>query len=119
MNTQAQTSHQNGVQEKVIELLYWMRDAGMTPVSPHQNHRHLNPLTRKIHRYSRLSENQKRYALWLPTADGLKHVMPDLTIDIIGTMHIAQSDTYVGAGIGESEAILSLVHDMRRRKFDA
>lgn len=102
------------IQDRFIELLYWMRDQGLTPHQPRHQDVLLNPFTRRTSTHRQMTPHQRRYSLWVPTHQGMKNRLPNLRMEYACGMHIASAGEHVGAGPGESEALLSLAHSMRR-----
>lgn len=101
------------VESRIIDLLYWMMATGFRPVKFCRKDRFLNPITKRIRLLNQLNESQVNYNLWIPTVDGLKHVLPGLTIEEVDGLKLVTYNGRIGAGTGESEAILSLLNDMR------
>lgn len=99
---------------RVLDLLYWMRGEGLGPTNFDKTDRFLNPFTKRIATKVQLKAHQVRYSLWIPTVDGLKHAFPDIKVEEVGGMRLITANGRLGAGPGESEAMLSLMHDMRQ-----
>jgi hypothetical protein len=102
------------IEREFLNLLYWIREIGLTPKKVSRHDRFLNPFTNKVAPNHRLSENQRRHSLWVPTLDGIRRILPRLKHEICGHMHIITDERgYVGAGPGETEALLSLLNNVR------
>lgn len=99
---------------RVLDLLYWMRGEGLNPVNYDGSDRFLNPFTKRIATKMQLKAHQLRYSLWIPTVEGLKHLYPDIQVEEVGNMRLITANGRLGAGPGESEAVLSLLHNMRQ-----
>lgn len=101
-------------EDKMIDLLYWVKDIGVVPESPKRKDQYLNPFTRKI---VRLEGPQKKHAsrmLWIPNKDGVKYYLPALKVEDEQGFKVATLGRWIGLGIGESEAILSLLNSVRQ-----
>jgi hypothetical protein len=104
------------VEQKFIELLSYMRDRGIVPDRFNAMDRFLNPFTRRIARGYQLKPHQRAHVLWIPTEKGIKPHFPDIKLESCrGTIIATTKSGFLGAGVGESEAILSLVQDHRRQ----
>jgi len=101
------------VEQKIVDLLYYIREAFPAPRT-HRHDRYLNPFTRRIQVRSRMQKHQLAHALWIPTVRGLKRALPGLRMEMCRGTVIVSVPGYLGAGCGESEALLSLVNDIRR-----
>lgn len=98
----------------ILELLYWMRKHNLVPKKFHRDDRFLNPFTKKISCHDQMTDHQRAYSLWIPTRRGLRDLVPSLEMESVGAMVIAKDGLMIGAGPGESEALLSLMNDRRK-----
>jgi len=90
-----------------------MQAGCLTPKNPTRSDRFLNPYTRRIVHYTLRRRRQlEEHCLWLPTAEGVREYLP-IEIEQVSGLTIAQVGRWLGAGPGESEAILSLFHFLR------
>jgi hypothetical protein len=101
------------VEQKTIELLYWVKDLGLTPKKPRRSDRFLNPYTSRIVAYSPKRHRQLEHLLWIPTEQGVRAHLPYVKVEKIATLTTARAGRWVGAGPGESEALLSLFNIFR------
>jgi len=108
------------VEQKFIELLSYMKDRGLVPERYSPMDRFLNPFTRRIARGHQVKPHQREHVLWIPTAKGIRVHFPDLKLENCrGTIIATTKSGDLGAGVGEAEAILSLVNDRRRHQMMA
>lgn len=99
-------------QDKVIDLLHWMKEKGLVPTDSCRGERFINVFTQRIERH-RKRPTRTSHLLWIPSEKGIRNHLPDLEIADCDGLTIARSGNHIGAGPGESEAILSLVNRMR------
>jgi len=100
-------------QQKITEILLWIRDKGYCPLNPSQRDRYLNVINLTIYERRNLKPHQMRNSLWIPNKKGMKRLLPDLKLVNVSGMKVAVSGNHFGYGVGESEAILSLCQGIR------
>lgn len=105
---------QETVKRKVIDLLQWVKDVGFEPTHHNILDRHVNPFTNRLGYYGSLPQSRYKYMLWVPSSRGLRGVLPNLKLETINGMVVATAGPYMGAGVGESEALISLMQDLRQ-----
>lgn len=102
------------IENRILELLYWVQGEGLTPINFNGNDRFLNPITKRIATKTCLKSHQLSNNLWIPTVKGLKRFYPDIQLEKVGGMCLVTANGKLGAGLGESEAMLSLLNDIRQ-----
>jgi hypothetical protein len=100
-------------ERQMLDLLYWFKALGLTPKHPRRSDRFLNPYTNRIVSYNPTRRFQLKHLLWLPTAAGIRKHLPYVRVEELKDLTTAKAGNWVGAGPGESEAILSLFHTLR------
>lgn len=102
------------IEQKFLDLLYWIRDLGLTPEHPRRTDRFLNPYTKRITTYDPKKRHQLRHLLWLPNEAGVRAHLPSVKVEPAAGLTTARVGRWVGAGAGESEALLSLLNLLRQ-----
>jgi hypothetical protein len=102
-----------GIEDKFIDLLTWIKERNLEPRVPSRNDRYLCLFTKKMIPFDRLKPHQRRTSLWIPTARGLNQRGFRVETRNLGHLVVAKSHRFMGAGAGESEAVLSLLNRIR------
>jgi len=106
---------ENAILDKIIDLLRWMKETGVVAASYSKEDRFVDPFTKTIRRGYDLKPHQKELFLWLPRIEPLQKVIPEISMEKIDYMVVVRFRQYLGCGKGETEALLSLAHDIRLR----
>lgn len=101
-------------ESKVIDLLAWAKDHGLQPSNPRKDDLFLEPFSKRIVKFRDLKPHQHRTAYWIPNRRGLAQLGLSTTMTKVKDMVVMQGRNLIGAGVGESEAALSLVNQMRK-----
>lgn len=96
---------------EIIDLLYWMKERQFQPAFFTEDDRFVDPVSKQI---IDLKGVRKSRLLWLPTQEGLADKMPGLEVGIEADFVTASFQGHSGFGVGESEAILSLMQSIRK-----
>lgn len=102
-------------QDQVIDLLRWMQTADLS--TDRKSARAICPLTRRIGRVCDMSEHQRQSALPLPTIRDLARKGLRVRKKCMGALLVLKTDQFpvMGVGVGEEEAVLSLMNQARKR----
>jgi len=101
MSSQAQT--------QIIDLLQWVKERNLSE----ETERWLCPFTRRIRAQGQMLPHQARTALHIPTVSSLRSRGMSVTLEDLGELKLARSHRFTGAGVGEAEALLSMLHQLR------
>lgn len=96
-------------QIQIIDLLTWVKERGLSE----ETERWLCPFTKRIKQRSQMRPHQSRTALSIPTPHSLRSRGMNVEIEDLGELKLARSHRFLGAGPGEAEAVLSMLHQLR------
>ena len=96
-------------QIQIIDLLTWVKERGLSE----ETERWLCPFTRRIRQRAQMKSHQVRTALPIPTLSSLRSRGMCVSLEDVGELKLARSHRFLGAGVGESEALLSMLHQLR------
>jgi len=111
--------------EKILELLVWVKESGLWPESFGAKDLFINPTIGKISFYGQLLPHQKAISLWIPSKEKLSSILKarglnNLQVTELEGFYFAHVDSREGAmsgfGVGRREALLSLLHHLRRNR---
>jgi len=105
------------IEAQIIDLLYWTRNLLRPEGKPYD--RYLNPFTNKLARKDQMRQHQVDRSLWIPTLEGVAPKMPGIQRGEVEGFTVFTYEDHFGAGVGESEALLSLLQDVRTRNLAA
>jgi len=101
MNSKAQT--------QIIDLLTWVKERGLSE----ETERWLCPFTKRIRQRTQMLPHQARTALSIPTLSSLRSKGMNVEIEDLGEIQVVRSHRFLGAGVGEAEALLSMLYQLR------
>lgn len=97
---------------KFVELLLWVREQGYPPSPIPPKDLVLDPIQMKIKPFKKITGPRER-VLWIPEESGLRKVFRDLELKEVGKTTLATLGSRIGAGGSKSEALMSLINQMR------
>jgi len=106
-------------QRAILDLLVWVREAGLWPNSFRSKDLFVIPVANRISFYEDLLPHQKEIALWVPSAKTLAKALrarglQKLELRQLEGFHLAKVGPTRGVGVGQTEALLSLLQHLRR-----
>lgn len=107
-----------GTEACFIDLLTWVKDRGLTPPRPHPDEKFILAFPKKMAKWSRLMEHQKRVALWVPTLNGLREKGIKVETHHAHNLIVVRGGNQIGAGTCEHTAVLSYLHQVRKSQAD-
>jgi len=105
-------------EQKIMDLLAWVKARGFPPEEIQKNDLYLCPITKRMLRGRCLNKWQREHAFWIPNRAGIERHGFKVDMSYIGgcivEMKLKTVQPFQGAGVGESEAAMSLLNNIRR-----
>lgn len=98
---------------QIIDLLEWARDHGIKPRTEKPKDLFLEPFSKRLMFRKDLKPHQRRYALYIPGRRTLRDLGMRTESVKMHSCVLLRGGPLTGAGVGEHEAALSLVNQMR------